>query len=328
MNKTYDKSCNLNRSFEDDLKNRENSLNSLPSPIYPDRQFDRISFSTLHELRKSNPFRVIGHININSIRNKFEPLKNPIQDNIDILFVSETKLDDTYPVCQFYIDGYSTPYRFDRTSHGGGILLFIREDIPSKILIFEPEQNNFEGKSGFFRAHNPTRKNIVNHMKNISTGLDQFSATYVNLILLGDFNVEPEEVNMLDFLNIYNLKNLVKQKTCYENPENPSCINLILTNSHRSFQNTNVFETGLSDFHKITVSVLKSHFPKQKPNIFSYRNFKRFRNNSFRAEFDNELLKYDLCNIEYQHFLNIFLDILNKHAPIKKSLSEQIRVTL
>ena len=160
-------------------------------------------------------------------------------------------------------------------------------------------------------SYNPTRKNIVNHVKNISTGLDQFSATYDNLILIGDFNVEPEEVNMLDFLNIYNLKNLVKQKTCYKNPENPSCIDLILTNSHRSFQNTNVFETGLSDFHKMTVSVLKSHFPKQKPNIFSYRNFKRFRNNSFRAELDNELLKYDLCNIE-------FLDILNKHAPIKK----------
>ena len=84
MNETYDKSCNLNRSFEDDLKNRDNSLNSIPSPIYPDRQFDRISFSTLHELRKSNPFRVIGHININSIRNKFEPPKKLIQ-----LFLSQ-----------------------------------------------------------------------------------------------------------------------------------------------------------------------------------------------------------------------------------------------
>ena len=94
-------------------------------------------------------------------------------------------------------------------------------------------------------------------MKNISTGLDQFSATYDNLILLGDFNVDPEEVNMSDFLNIYNLKNLVKLKTCFKNPENPSSIDLILTNSHKSFQNTNVFETGLSDFHKMAVSVLK-----------------------------------------------------------------------
>ena len=109
-------------------------------------------------------------------------------------------------------------------------------------------------------SYNPTRKNFVNHLKNISRGLDQFSVTYDNLILQGDVNVEPEEVNMLDFLNLHNLKNLMKQKTSYMNPENPSCIDLILTNGHRSFQNSNVFETGLSDFHKMIVSVLKSHF--------------------------------------------------------------------
>ena len=142
-------------------------------------------------------------------------------------------------------------------------------------------------------------------MKNISTGLDQFSATYNNLILLGGFNVEPE-VNMLDFLNRYNLKYLVKQKACYKNLENPSWIDLIITNSHRSFQNTIVFKTGLFDFHKMTVSVLKSHSPKQKPNIVSYCSYERFRNNSFRTGLDNELLKYDLYNIEYQYFLNSF----------------------
>ena len=54
-----------------------------------------------------------------------------IKDNIDILLVSETKLHGTFPVGQLCIDGYSTPYRFDRSSHGGGLLLYIREDIPS-----------------------------------------------------------------------------------------------------------------------------------------------------------------------------------------------------
>ena len=68
----------------------------------------------------------------------------------------------------------------------------------------------------------------------------------------------------------------------------------------------------------MTASVLKSHFPKQKPNINTYRSYKRFRNNSFRTELDNELLKYDLCNIECQHFLNNFKNLLNKHAPFKK----------
>ena len=57
------------------------------------------------------------------------------KDNIDILLVSETKLDDTFPVCQFCIDGNSTSYDPDRTSHGGGIL-YIRADIPSKTIKF------------------------------------------------------------------------------------------------------------------------------------------------------------------------------------------------
>ena len=49
-------------------------------------------------------------------------------------------------------------------------------------------------------------------MKNISTGLNQFSATYHYLILIGQFNIESEKDSISDFLNIYNLKNLVKQK--------------------------------------------------------------------------------------------------------------------
>ena len=68
----------------------------------------------------------------------------------------------------------------------------------------------------------------------------------------------------------------------------------------------------------MTASVLKSHFPKQKPHTNTYRSYKRFRNNSFRTELDNKLLNYDLWNIECQHFLNIFRFFLNKHAPVKK----------
>ena len=115
----------------------------------------------------------------------------------------------------------------------------------------------------------------------------------------------------------YNLKSLVKQKTCFKNPDNPSCIDLILTNSPRSFQDSCVFETGLSDFNKLTATVLKQYFPKPKPKIVNYRDYRNFRNDEFRAELGNEILKRDINNIEYQHFLNIFIEILNKHAPMK-----------
>ena len=158
---------------------------------------------------------------------------------------------------------------------------------------------------------------MASHLSNVSAALDELCADYENIILLGDFNVEVKEKHISDFMSSYNLKSLVKQKTCFKNPDNPSFIDLILTNSPRSFQDSSLFETGLSDFHKLTTTVLKQYFPKPKPKIVNYREYRNFRNDEFRAELDNEILKHDINNIEYQHFLNIFIEILNKHAPMK-----------
>ena len=60
-------------------------------------------------------------------------LSDQIKGNIDVLFVSETKIDDSFPNGNFLIDGFSTPYRLDRNSNGGGLMLFVREDIPSNL---------------------------------------------------------------------------------------------------------------------------------------------------------------------------------------------------
>ena len=161
------------------------------------------------------------------------------------------------------------------------------------------------------------KENIASHLSNVSAALNKLCADYENIILLGDFNVEVKEKNISDFMSTYNLKSLVKQKTCFKSPGNPSCIDLILTKSPRSFQDNNVFETGLSDFQKLTTTVLKQYFPKLKPKIVNYRNYRNFRNDEFRAEFDSEILKHGINDIEYQHFFNIFIEILNKHAPMK-----------
>ena len=80
-------------------------------------------------------------------------------------------------------------------------------------------------------SYNLHRDKITPHLKNISTALDKLSTDYGNVILLGDFNVEVEEKNLSNFMSVRNFKTLVKQKTCFKNPENPACIYLILTNS-------------------------------------------------------------------------------------------------
>ena len=220
---------------------------------------------------------------------------NIIKNEIDVLMISETKMDNSFPISQFTITGYSIPFRLDRTSHGGGILLLVREDIPFKIIKTDCD-GNFEGifveinlrkkKRLLCCSYNPHKSNIANHLKNICKTLDKLNSTYDNLVLLGDFNAEPEEESISEFLNLYNLKNLVKQSTCFKNPNKPTCIDLILTNCPRSFQNTDTFETGLSDFHKLTFTVLKQHFPKQKPRVVIHRQYKNFCNDYFRIEFE------------------------------------------
>ena len=83
----------------------------------------------------------MGHFNINSVKNKFEALTYIIDNNIDLLLISETKLDESLPTAQFQMKGFSVPYRYDRNGKGGGLLLYIREDIQSKLLISKSKCN-------------------------------------------------------------------------------------------------------------------------------------------------------------------------------------------
>ena len=77
---------------------------------------------------------VIGNLNINSIFNKFDKLKLIIQGKIDILVITETKADSTFPLNQFAIQGFSKPYRFDKNRNRGVVFIYIREDIPNREL--------------------------------------------------------------------------------------------------------------------------------------------------------------------------------------------------
>ena len=73
----------------------------------------------------------------------------------------------------------------------------------------------------------------------------------------------------LTFYESYNLKSLIKQPTCFKNPKKPSCINLFLTNRPRRFCYFHVIETGLSDFHMMTVSVMKMYYRRFPPQIIN-----------------------------------------------------------
>ena len=136
------------------------------------------------------------------------------------------------------------------------------------------------------------------------------------MIIIGDLNtLETDEV-LSDFLEEHFLYNLVNFPTCYKSTDNPSSIDLIITNKRHSFQNTTSFSTGLSDFHKLVISSMKLTFPKVSATTITYRNMKKFDRNAFRN--DLRLKLGEIPKQTYGMFEKTFLDVLDDHAPEKK----------
>ena len=105
------------------------------SVINPDNYCNVSVESVLKFYRSKFPKNlIIGHININSIRNKFEVLKSMLSEVLDVLMITETKLDDSFPEQQFHIEGFNIPFRLDRNRHGGGLLLYVRNNINAVFL--------------------------------------------------------------------------------------------------------------------------------------------------------------------------------------------------
>ena len=274
---------------------------------------------------------IIGHLNINSLANTFDALSLIIKDKVDIFVIGETKLNDTFPENQFIIDGFKKPYRLDRNRHGGGVMLYVRDDIPSKILtkhkfsktieaIFveiNPRKTKFLIVGTYHSTHREYGTSDAAYFEQMGFALDVYSS-YDNFLLAGDFNVQEDENSIQNFMDEFLAKNLVKEGTCFKNIDNPSCIDLFLINTWRSFQNTITVSTGLSDFHKMIITVLKTTFPNTKPKVLTYRDYSKFVKEDFNQRLDANILASDVK--DYETLENIFLGIYNTLAPCKKKV--------
>ena len=176
------------------------------------------------------------------------------------------------------MEEYAPPFRYDRSSHGGGILPFIREDISTKIISITPLKD-FEGifvelnfckkKVRLCCSYNSHKNLMSNHLNILEKMLHTQMKIYDHSLIVGHFNSEMTESVMENFCETYHLHNLIKDATCFKNPDKPSCIDILLTNFPKSFLKSQTSETGLSDFHKLTLIVLKIHYKKQTPLISS-----------------------------------------------------------
>ena len=97
-------------------------------------------------MRRKNLNRpIIGHININFLESKFEALKLLIENILNVLVVTETKIDESYPTSQLEINGFGTPFMLDRNKHGGGFMIYVRDHLPCKLIPFQNTPDDIEG---------------------------------------------------------------------------------------------------------------------------------------------------------------------------------------
>ena len=127
-------------------------------------------------------------------------------------------------------------------------------------------------------SYNSNRNAIKSHLKILRKDLDSFSSNYEAFMVLGDFKEGRDNSDMSVFCDTYDFKCIIKKPTCYKNPGNLSWIDLMLTNNPKRSQSSCVVETSLSDFHRMTITVMKTTFKKFQPKIIHYRDYKNFQN--------------------------------------------------
>ena len=149
--------------------------------------------------------------------------------------------------------------------------------------------------------------------------LDHYNRKYENFALLGDFNTEVTCGRISNFLEDYNLKNIINSPTCFES-DNPKCIDLILTSQSTSFQNTTTIQAVLSDFHSMIVTVLGDGFVRSGHKTVKYRDYSNFNNKHFRTTLKKAIAKQNEQLQQFGTFDSVVKKVLDNHAPIKQKI--------
>ena len=97
----------------------------------------------------------------------------------------------------------------------------------------------------------------------------------------------------------------------------------MLTNRPRSFHHSSLIETGLSNCHKLILSLFKAFFKRIPEKTIEYRKYSKFSSEAFLHELDQKLNKgiiYNGHDKQYDLFSDIFRTILDHHAPLKTKI--------
>ena len=229
--------------------------------------------------------------------------------------------------------------RKDRNKFRSGFAFYVNDQLPSRTIKFENPSDieimtieitiskNKILVAGIYKPPNLSETDLTT---SLDTVISKLSNSSEKLTLMGDFNITTSNPVLSHFLDMFALSPLNINPTCFKNSKNPSCIDLLLTNFKPSFMKTNIFETGISDHHKMISTIMKLHFTRESPKTKYYRDYRKFDIDYFSSELSRQLnsvfcsikenVDYEELN-DFSRFHTVFLNLLNIQAPLKQGSS-------
>ena len=243
-----------------------------------------------------------------------------------------------FPNAQYIINDFSL-HRKDRNRFDGGLLLYIRSDIPHRrrcdlepngqishgieIMVIEASLYKMEKwlLVVIYKPPKVTNNSFENTFTEICRSLEKKSPHW---FIMGDTSLDvSHEKSLSDLCVVYNLSNLVDGPTCFKG-DTPSSIDVLLSTEPRRFKNSLNSTCSIIDFHNLTCVATKLHKPHIAPKIIYYRSYKKFDDNIFFNDVQNiPFWVSDVFEDEDDSlwsFGKLFSDVIDKNAPIKKRI--------
>ena len=278
---------------------------------------------------------LFGHVNINSFRHKYPFIHDMlIKQSVDLLAISESKLDHSFTNSQFQVTDYAI-YRQDLTLCSGGLFVYVRADLPHRRL--GKSEVNYQGfeslcleitvgktKTAFCCIYKHPKVKNDYFKKCVSNVCDSLLQSYDDLVIFGDANCCPEKSNTVkDICDVYGLTNLIKTPTCHKGPVS-TLIDIILVSNPKRYIDTLNANSGLSDHHNIIGVATRRFALSLKPRRIYYRSYKHFCEEKYLhdincAPFHVADIFDDIDDMAWFHS-SLIRTMIDENAPMKSKI--------
>lgn len=296
----------------------------------------RTENDTINSFSEKRGFKLL-HLNVNGLFGKIDQIRDMLfstRKNIHLFGITESHLTEIIPDSLVSIEGYRTVRKDRKTGIGGGVIVYIRDDLKwqrrfdleSDIESIVVEIFVEKYKSFIVCVMYRPPDSSLHGTKNFETCLNDFltisSTEDKETLLLGDLNIDYNKRNdhkqLKDLFVIVGLKQLIIQFTRVMK-KSKTIIDVIFTSHQNNVKETIVLPLGISDLTGVNRKINVNRYVPRRIKIRDYKNYNatRFKDDMKNSDWDSIIFK-DTMNESWDAFKSRILEIINIHVPLKE----------